>query len=107
MRGKCFGYVAHNFFFKYLYHSLKIYSLSLQTSWIQYLSNGNFSVPSKTRCNTAYALKTIIKELYGDTLANKKYIVNNKFYRSKLEVNFKNSSSEIIQFVYTQRHLFK
>lgn len=86
------GYVAYRFKHKYPY--LKSDEQGDTDSWINYVSKGNLSIPSRTLVNMAYKLEPIFKNLHGEGLSNKQYII--KELSTKLEEIFKDIPTEVI-----------
>lgn len=86
------GYVAYRFKHKYPY--LKSEEQGDTDSWINYVSKGNLSIPSRTLVNMAYKLEPIFKKLHGEGLSNKQYII--KELSTKLEKIFKDMPPEVI-----------
>ncbi|KAL5246276.1 hypothetical protein ACI65C_013684 [Semiaphis heraclei] len=86
------GYVAYRFKHKYPY--LKSEEQGDTDSWINYVSKGNLSIPSRTLVNMAYKLEPMFKKLHGEGLSNKQYII--KELSTKLEKIFKDMPPEVI-----------
>jgi len=69
------GYVAHRFFHKYPF--LKSDEESSKDSWIQHLSMGNLTVPSRTLVNAAHTMESLFKDLHGNGLSKHPNIIKN------------------------------